>query len=114
MGRLKDTDILGEVYDPIGKEVRENVRLSELRDFLFGVNPPDKKESESKAKANKKIADQAKKQAERDKKEKDLADIEAAEDKRKADKKKDAEMKAAKKRTADDLKPKKAKKKDEK
>ena len=50
MSRLKDTDILGEVYDPINKSLRENVRLSELREFLFGVKAPEKKEPVVKAK----------------------------------------------------------------
>ena len=43
MSRLKDTDIMGEIYDPIGKEIRPNVRLSELREFLFGVVETEKK-----------------------------------------------------------------------
>ena len=54
MSRLKDTDILGEVYDPIAKELRENVRMSELREYIFGVKVPDKKEPVVKTKKTEK------------------------------------------------------------
>jgi len=54
MGRLKDTDILGEVYDPINKSLRENVRLSELREFLFGIKAEPKEKPKVKAKKDEK------------------------------------------------------------
>ncbi len=34
MSRLKGTDIVGEVFDPISKELIQNVRLSELKEYF--------------------------------------------------------------------------------
>jgi len=50
MSRLKDTDILGEVYDPINKSLRKNVRLSEFREFIFGIKETEEKKPVVKVK----------------------------------------------------------------
>ena len=54
MGRLQDTDILGEVFDPVNRSRRENVRLSELREYILGVIPISKEKPKPKVSKNEK------------------------------------------------------------
>lgn len=41
MSRLKDTFVVGEVFDPINKEMVQNVRLGELKEY-FNPKPKPK------------------------------------------------------------------------
>ncbi len=49
MSRLKGTDIVGEVFDPISKEMIQNVRLSELKEY-FNSKPEAKPKPKAKPK----------------------------------------------------------------
>jgi len=89
MSRLKPTDILGEIFDPVNHVLRENVRMSELREFILGVkevsNADQQKEKEDSVKRNR-----------------ELAEIKAASEKKAAEDKAAAEKKAADKKIADE------------